>query len=215
MQRKNLEIMAVAAMAIAVCALASFVMFGGDDHVPTVTDPDYLPNPITDDMRDYPDAEEVRAEMDELFAAYIDTILSDDACGDEIMERTQSLGDLLGDLEVWYGILMWDYSRDPSTYTVQFMECSSVVNSFDMTMNDVVQRGLDGPNADEVEAAVIAVFGQMKFESISSSVTDIPELAELSERELELCDMFYTTPSTPDNMAAIFLELISLGSWTP
>ena len=57
MQRKNLEIMAVAAVAIAVCALASFVMFSGDDHVPTVTDPDYLPNPITDDLRDYPDAE--------------------------------------------------------------------------------------------------------------------------------------------------------------
>ena len=210
MQRKNLEIMAVAAVAIAVCALASFVMFSGDDHVPTVTDPDYLPNPITDDMRDYPDAEEVRAEMDELFEAYIDTILSDDACGDEIMERTQSLGDLYGDLEVWYGILSWDYSRDPSTYSVQFMECSSVVNSFDMTLNDVVQRGLDGPNADDVEAAVITVFGQMKFESMSSSATDIPELAELSERELELCDMFYTTPSTPDNMAAIFLELIDV-----
>lgn len=133
--------------------------------------------------------------MDELFAAYIDTILSDDACGDEIMERTQSLGDLYGDLEVLYGILLWDYSRDPSTYSVQFMECSSVINSFDMTLNDVVQRGLDGPNADEVEAAVITVFGQMKFESMSSSATDIPELAELSERELELCDMFYTTPS--------------------
>ena len=210
MQRKNLEIMAVAAVAIAVCALASFAVFGGDDHDPTATDPDYLPNPIIDDLRDYPDAEEVQAEMDELFAAYLDTVLSEDADADEILERTQSLGDLHGDLEVWYGILMWDYTRDPSTYSVQFQECSFVFNSFDMTLNDVVQRGLDGPNADEVEAAVITVFGQMKFESMSSSATDIPELAELSERELELCDMFYTTPSTPDNMAAIFLELIDV-----
>ena len=92
MQRKNLEIMAVAAVAIAVCALASFVMFSGDDHVPTVTDPDYLPNPITDDLRDYPDAEEVQAEMNELFAAYLDTVLSEDADADEILERTQRCG---------------------------------------------------------------------------------------------------------------------------
>ena len=210
MQRKNLEIMALATVAIAVCALASFAVFGGDDHDPTATDPDYLPNPIIDDLRDYPDAEEVQAEMDELFAAYLDTVLSEDADADEILERTQSLGDLLGDLEVWYGILMWDYSRDPSTYTVPFMECSSVVNSFDMTMSDFYHRGLDGPNADEVEAAMIAVFGQEVLDYMSPPVTDIPELEELLERELELCDMFYTSPSTPDNMAAIYLELIDV-----
>ena len=77
MQRKNLEIMALATVAIAVCALASFAVFGGDDHDPTATDPDYLPNPITDDLRDYPDAEEVQAEMDELFAALNIATLAD------------------------------------------------------------------------------------------------------------------------------------------
>ena len=105
---------------------------------------------------------------------------------------------------------MWDYTRDPSTYSVQFQECSFVFNSFDMTMSDFYHRGLDGPNADEVEAAMIAVFGQEVLDYMSLPVTDIPELEELLERELELCDMFYTSPSTPDNMAAIYLELIDV-----
>lgn len=212
MKRTNFAIVVLVAVIIVACA--TYIYSTQDDVTPPADEPsddgpvddggrlDYELVPITDEMREWMPAAEARTLMDDSLDAYLETSMT------EGVEIGSALKDLEADMEsigMSYFLMTWDYNRDPSTLTDEYLEYSGIVIDLQELWEDALRQSLQGPNSDAVREAI----GDAEADRLLDTEPSPPELIELLNREKELAAQCRTS-TDGETAAEFFLDLVDV-----
>ena len=107
MQRRNVAILAFVVVVVAVCAVAAYGLDdGGNDGQGDYTQ--YFPDPITDEMRDRPSADEITSSLDVLLDDFIAVAVTEGSSQDDIAEALRSYYEQYSWYLVQQSVLVWD-----------------------------------------------------------------------------------------------------------
>lgn len=208
MQRRNVAILAFVVVVVAVCAVAAYGLDdGGNDGQGDYTQ--YFPDPITDEMRDRPSADEITSSLDVLLEDYIAVAVAEGSSQDDIAEALRSYYEQYSWYLVQQSVLVWDYYTDPATYGEEYVAWQSALTSVSSDFDDALRESLDGPNSDSARHVIDTMLGEGTSARLESSESTTQEELDLLQRESELAAA-YNLAETPEEMADIFLELIDV-----
>ena len=205
MQRRNVAILAFVVVVVAVCAVAVYSL--DDDGQGDYTQ--YFPDPITDEMRDRPSADEITSSLDVLLDDYIAVAVAEGSSQDDIAEALRSYYEQYSWYLVQQSVLVWDYYTDPATYGKEYVAWQSALTSASSDFDDALRESLDGPNSDSARHVIDTMLGEGTSARLESSESTTQEELDLLQRESELAAA-YNLAETPEEMADIFLELIDV-----
>lgn len=205
MQRRNVAILAFVVVVVAVCAVAVYSL--DDDGQGDYTQ--YFPDPITDEMRDRPSADEITSSLDVLLDDYIAVAVAEGSSQDDIAEALRSYYEQYSWYLVQQSVLVWDYYTDPATYGEEYVAWQSALTSVSSDFDDALRESLDGPNSDLARHVIDTMLGEGTSARLESSESTTQEELDLLQRESELAAA-YNLAETPEEMADIFLELIDV-----
>lgn len=201
MKRTNVTLLSVAAVIVAAALVFSFLTFDTEQGDEPESRFDYTLVPVTEDMLEWSTPEDAMDQMDAAVSAFIAAASSE---GADMAEALDALDGAVGDITRQYTVFMWDYYRDPGSYSEYYAGWTAISSTLTSAREDALREGLLGVNGD----AVRELIGEEEADRILSSETPA-EVAGLLTREAELVDEYYNYDGSVP-YSEIILELVEV-----
>lgn len=148
-----------------------------------------FPDPIPDNIRDWPSS----AEATETYEAALETY-RDAIAGDVTVSEARSAYDALNEsyltLQAQYSFVTYDYCKDPSALGDEYIQWSALYNGAGPDLVETVATSLEGACGDTIRQAIGDETADSILESYHSDPGD--EARELQNQESALVNEYYT-----------------------
>ena len=146
MDRRNRIIIAISAITILICLLATYAINDGGEEGSRF---DSFPKPVTDDMREPMDADEAEYLLSSTIDRFLE-VAGTETTRAELEDAIYGLDEVTRQLAVDFLFVDWNHSRDPHADPDGYTKWAVLESMMDSRVNDACRTALSGPNVDEI-----------------------------------------------------------------